>query len=45
MSAQFAMKDLGDLYYFLGIEVMLSSSRDTMTLTQQKYTTDLLVKA
>lgn len=45
MSSQFAMKDLGDLYYFLGIEAAFSSSRDTLTLTQKKYSIDLLVKA
>lgn len=45
MSSQFSMKDLGDLCYFLGIEAVFSSSRDIITLTQKKYTIDLLVKA
>ncbi|XP_026428206.1 uncharacterized protein LOC113324080 [Papaver somniferum] len=41
---EFAIKDLGDLYYFLGIEAQFSSSRDTLTLAQKKYIVDLLVK-
>lgn len=45
MSSQFAMKDMGDLCYVLGIEAVFSSSRDIITLTQKKYTIDLLVKA
>jgi hypothetical protein len=36
----FALKDLGDLHYFLGIEV--KRSRDSLVLTQEKYTRDLL---
>jgi hypothetical protein len=37
------VKDLGDLYYFLGIEV--TKQRGGLLLTQQKYTTELLQKA
>jgi hypothetical protein len=36
----FALKDLGDLHYFLGIEV--KRSRDSLALTQEKYARDLL---
>jgi hypothetical protein len=36
----FALKDLGPLHYFLGIEV--SRSPDGLWLSQKKYTTDLL---
>lgn len=39
---EFAVKDLGDLHYFLGIEVV--RSRDTITLKQAKYASDLLTK-
>jgi hypothetical protein len=37
------VKDLGDLHYFLGIEV--TKQRGGLLLTQQKYTTELLQKA
>ena len=40
LSARFALKDLGTLNYFLGIEVMHNSSG--MYLSQQKYVLDLL---
>jgi hypothetical protein len=36
----FALKDLGDLHYFLGIEV--KRSHDSLVLTQEKYARDLL---
>jgi histone deacetylase 1/2 len=38
--ADFALKDLGELHYFLGIEVKKVCSG--ILLTQQKYTSDLL---
>jgi histone deacetylase 1/2 len=40
MSSSFAVKDLGTLHYFLGIEVHHQSSR--LVLTQKKYAMDLL---
>jgi hypothetical protein len=39
----FALKDLGPLRYFLGIEV--SRSDDGLHLSQKKYTTDILERA
>jgi hypothetical protein len=42
LSQEFALKDLGDLYYFLGIEVHKVS--DGIVLTQEKYALDLLKK-
>lgn len=39
----FALKDLGSLHYFLGIEVLATS--DGLLLTQRKYAQDLLIKA
>jgi hypothetical protein len=36
----FAIKDLGDLHYFLGIEV--KKVNDGILLTQEKYATDIL---
>lgn len=39
MKDDFALKDLGDLHYFLGIEVKMD---DGILLTQEKYATDLL---
>jgi hypothetical protein len=40
LRSEFALKDLGALNYFLGIEVKPSS--DGIVLTQEKYTTDIL---
>jgi len=36
----FALKDLGDLHYFLGIEV--TKERDGILLSQEKYALDVL---
>ena len=43
LKQQFTLKDLGILYYFLGIKVLWSSHG--VFFTQQKYTLDLLQKA
>jgi histone deacetylase 1/2 len=40
LSADFAVKDLGKLHYFLGLEVTHCDAG--LTLTQQKYSMDLL---
>jgi histone deacetylase 1/2 len=40
LQADFALKDLGDLHYFLGIEA--KKAHNGILLTQQKYTSDLL---
>ena len=40
LNKNFAIKDLGDLHYFLGIEV--SKVQDGILLTQEKYASDLL---
>lgn len=40
LNDEFALKDLGDLHYFLGIEV--SKVQDGILLTQEKYASDLL---
>lgn len=40
LGSGFDMKDLGDLHFLLGMEVKRSST--TLTLTQTKYTIDLL---
>lgn len=42
LSAHFAIKDWGDLHFFLGIEVKMTA--DSLLLTQAKYAHDLLVK-
>jgi hypothetical protein len=42
LKQEFALKDLGELHYFLGIEV--SKVKDGIVLTQDKYATDLLKK-
>src|SRR4051812_43502450 len=43
LSTEFALKDLGDLHYFLGIEV--KQHKDGLHLSQEKYATDLVKKA
>ena len=43
LSADFALKDLGDLHYFLGIEV--KKHLNGLHLSQAKYATDLVKKA
>jgi hypothetical protein len=40
LKGDFALKDLGDLHYFLGIEV--NKVKDGLVLTQEKYASDLL---
>jgi hypothetical protein len=42
LQKEFALKDLGDLNYFLGIEVI--RKRDGLLLKQEKYASDLLTK-
>jgi hypothetical protein len=42
LNANFAIKDLGDLHYFLGIEV--KKVQDGLILIQEKYATDLIAK-
>ncbi|XP_026437144.1 uncharacterized protein LOC113335251 [Papaver somniferum] len=44
LSEIFAMKDLGELHYFLGIEANLTTSPDSAILTQTRYTLDILTK-
>jgi len=43
LERDFALKDLGDLHYFLGIEV--KRSRDGLLLSQQRYATDVVKRA
>jgi histone deacetylase 1/2 len=40
LEQEFALKDLGDLHYFLGIEVQ--RSRDGLKLSQGRYAADIL---
>jgi hypothetical protein len=40
LHSEFAIKDLGDLHFFLGIEV--KKAPDAILLTQEKYATDLV---
>jgi histone deacetylase 1/2 len=42
LKEDFALKDLGELHYFLGIEV--HKSGNGIVLNQEKYATDLLIK-
>ncbi|WVZ90565.1 hypothetical protein U9M48_036856 [Paspalum notatum var. saurae] len=42
LNTEFALKDLGDLHYFLGIET--SKVHDGIVLTQEKYANDILRK-
>ena len=43
LGAEFALKDLGDLHFFLGIEV--KKHKDGLHLSQEKYATDAVRKA
>jgi len=43
LQADFALKDLGDLHYFLGIEV--KRVEDGLIMSQQKYASDILLRA
>ena len=43
LRAEFALKDLGDLHFFLGIEV--KRGRDGLTLTQERYALDILKRS
>jgi histone deacetylase 1/2 len=43
LQADFALKDLGDLHYFLGIEV--KRKEDDLVMYQQKYASDILLRA
>jgi hypothetical protein len=40
LQEEFALKDLGNLHYFLGLEV--NKTQNGILLTQEKYATDLL---
>jgi hypothetical protein len=42
LKKEFALKDLGDLHYFLGIEVQ--RSKDGLLMKQQRYATDILLR-
>lgn len=43
LQREFALKDLGDLHYFLVIEV--KKTQEGLVLSQQKYVSDILVRA
>jgi hypothetical protein len=43
LGTDFAVKDLGKLYFFLGLEV--ASRADDLVMTQKKYSLDLLQRA
>jgi histone deacetylase 1/2 len=42
LSSEFALKDLGDLHYFLGLEIHQQSNG--LLMNQEKYATDLLTR-
>ena len=42
LSSEFALKDLGDFHFFLGIEV--KKTQDGIVLNQEKYATELLTR-
>jgi histone deacetylase 1/2 len=43
MQKEFALKDLGNLHYFLGIEV--KKLQNALVLSQQRYATDILSRS
>jgi histone deacetylase 1/2 len=43
LQKDFALKDLGDLHYFLGIEV--KKQKEGLVLTQQRYAADILARS
>ena len=43
LQKEFGLKDLGDLHYFLGIEV--KKIKDGLILTQQRYASDILARS
>jgi histone deacetylase 1/2 len=43
LQLEFALKDLGDLHYFLGIEV--KRTQDGLVLSQQKNASNILIRA
>ena len=43
LQSDFALKDLGDLHYFLGIEV--KKVKEGLVLTQQRYAADILARS
>ena len=43
LQKDFALKDLGDLHYFVGIEV--KRTQDGLVLSQQRYATDVLSRS
>ncbi|XP_066385162.1 uncharacterized protein [Miscanthus floridulus] len=43
LEREFALKDLGDLHYFLGIEV--KKSTDGLVMSQERYTADIVKRA
>ncbi|POM58174.1 Uncharacterized protein PHPALM_37222 [Phytophthora palmivora] len=44
LSAKFTMRDLGELYYLIKMEIKRDLERNTLNLSQQKYINDLLDK-
>jgi hypothetical protein len=43
LRSEFALKDLGDLHYFLGVQV--TRTKDDLTLSQEKFASEILQKA